>query len=137
MGDSQKAAEEGRNLKTENTDLRKDLVAAQQEVQTLNSVVERCVEKLEQDGRERPHLVDKRMVTQMLAAYLEQRDNPTASQEIMSKMADLLGFTTAEREQVGLSQRRRTLLEQQVDPASLAELTDRFVDFLLEESEGG
>merc|ERR1712060_319502 len=135
MGDSQKAAEEGRNLKTENTDLRKDLVAAQQEVQTLNSVVERCVEKLEQDGRERPHLVDKRMVTQMLAAYLEQRDNPRQREEIMTKMADLLGFTTAEREQVGLVQRRRTLAEND-EPAGLLDLADRFADFLLEESEG-
>ena len=37
------------------------------ERQKLNDVVERCVEKLEKESRERPHLVDKRMVTQMLA----------------------------------------------------------------------
>ena len=32
--------------------------------------------------------VDKRMVTQMLAAYLEQRDHPGPQQEIMAKMAE-------------------------------------------------
>ena len=32
--------------------------------------------------------VDKRMVTQMLAAYLEQRDHPKAQQEILTKMAE-------------------------------------------------
>jgi len=74
------------------------------------------------------------MVTQMVAAYLEQRDNPRQAQEIMAKMADLLGFTTTEREQVGLTQRRKTLLEHQ-EPASLSDLADGFVDFLLEESE--
>merc|ERR1712190_611147 len=101
-----------------------------QEKLKLSDVVERCVEKLEKESRERPHLVDKRMVTQMIAAYLEQRDTPRQSQEIMARMADLLGFTAAEREQVGLSQRRKTLLEQQ-EPASFADIADGFVDFLL------
>merc|ERR1712203_1299830 len=113
-----------------------DLEASQQEQKTLNSVLEQCLAKLEKEGQERPHLVDKRMVTQMVAAYLEQRDNPRQQQEIMARMADLLGFTAAEREQVGLSQRRRTLLEQQGEPTGLAEPSDAFVDFLYEESEG-
>ncbi|CAK9115174.1 Uncharacterized protein SCF082_LOCUS53314 [Durusdinium trenchii] len=65
---------------------------------------------MEVDSRERPFLVDKRMVTQMLAAYLEQRDHPGPQQEIMAKMADLLGFSTSEREQVGLSQKRSVLI---------------------------
>merc|ERR1712060_529701 len=111
------------------------LEAKTQETTTLNDCVERCLEKLEKDGQERPHLVDKRMVTQMVAAFLEQRDNPRQQQEIMARMADLLGFTASEREQVGLSQRRRKLLEQQ-DASGLAELSDAFVDFLYEESEG-
>lgn len=135
--DCQGSAEAGRALQAENETLAKELEQAKKEQEKLSGIVERCLEKMERESRERPHLVDKRMVTQMLAAYLEQRDHPTAAQEIMFKMADLLGFTTAEREQVGLSMRRRTLLEQQDDPASLSELTDRFVDFLLEESEAG
>jgi len=131
----QEAASTGRLLRDENISLKQQLATAEQEQTKLNSVVERCLEKMEKDGRERPHLVDKRMVTQMVAAYLEQRDNPRQQQEILARMADLLGFTTAEREQVGLSQRRRTLLEQQ-EATGLADLTDRFVDFLFEESEG-
>jgi len=130
------AAEEGRALKTESERLKQDLATAQLEHTKLNGVVEQCIAKLQKESQERPHLVDKRMVTQMLAAYLEQRENPRQQQEIMSKMADLLGFTAAEREQVGLAQRRRTLLEQQDEAAGLADLTDRFVDFLFEESEG-
>jgi len=134
--DSNQAAEECSTLRSENEALRQRTDTAEQEKQTLSGVVERCLGKLEKDGRERPHLVDKRMVTQMLAAYLEQRDNPVNQQEIMVKMADLLGFTTAEREQVGLSQRRKTLGELQ-EPAGLLDLSDRFVDFLMEESEAG
>jgi len=129
----QEAAEASRALKDENDSLRKDVATISQGRQTLNDVVERCVEKLEKEGRERPHLVDKRMVTQMLAAYLEQRDNPRHREEIMAKMADLLGFTTAEREQVGLAQRRKTLLEQQDEGGDLG---NQLLDFLLEESEG-
>ncbi|CAK9114768.1 Uncharacterized protein SCF082_LOCUS53140 [Durusdinium trenchii] len=87
---------------------------------------------MEVDSRERPFLVDKRMVTQMLAAYLEQRDHPGPQQEIMAKMADLLGFSTSEREQVGLSQKRKGPIASE-EPANLADLTDRFVDFLMEE----
>ncbi|CAE8623530.1 unnamed protein product [Polarella glacialis] len=135
--DSGQAVEECRGLRSENQELRLEVEASQQEKHSLNSVVERCLQKLEKDGQERPHLVDKRMVTQMLAAYLEQRDNTKAAQEIMAKMADLLGFTASEREQVGLAQRRKTLQEIQEEPAGLEELTDRFVDFLMEESEAG
>jgi len=132
--DWREAVDQSRDLKAENEDLRRNLAATAQEKDTLHDVVTRCVEKLEKESRERPHLVDKRMVTQMVAAYLEQRDNPRQAQEIMAKMADLLGFTTTEREQVGLTQRRKTLLEHQ-EPASLSDLADGFVDFLLEESE--
>jgi hypothetical protein len=32
--------------------------------------------------------VDKRMVTQMLAAYLEQSNHPKAQHEILTKMAE-------------------------------------------------
>merc|ERR1712039_1050521 len=134
--ESKEAADEGRVLKAENETLQRDLAASKEDQAQLTSVVNRCLEKLEKEGQERPHLVDKRMVTQMVAAYLEQRDNPRQQQEIMARMADLLGFTAAEREQVGLSQRRRTLLEQQEEPTGLAELSDAFVDFLYEESEG-
>ena len=34
-----------------------------------------------------PSQVDKRMVTQMLAAYLEQSNHPKAQHEILTKMA--------------------------------------------------
>merc|ERR1711870_51794 len=112
--------------KLENDSLKKDLAVARQEQTKLNDVVEQCIAKLEKESQERPHLVDKRMVTQMVAAYLEQRDYPKQQLEIMARMADLLGFTAAEREQVGLSQRRRTLLEQQEEPTGLAELSDAF-----------
>jgi len=136
QGDCQAAAEAGRALQSENETLRQDLGKARKEHTALSGVVEQCIAKLEKESRERPHLTDKRMVTQMLAAYLEQRDNPRQQQEIMVKMADLLGFTTAEREQVGLSQRRRALLGQEDEPVGIVDLTDRFVDFLIEESEG-
>merc|ERR1719414_1216223 len=96
-------------------------------------LVERCVAKLEKESLERPFLVDKRMVTQMMAAYLQQRDYPKQQLEIASKMADLLGFTIAERELVGLKDKRRTLLEP--SPTGLMDLTSRFVDFLIGESE--
>jgi len=134
--DCQEAADAGRALRSENEELRRDLTSAKQEQEKLTGVVERCLDKMENESRERPHLVDKRMVTQMVAAFLEQRDHPRAQQEILTRMADLLGFTTAEREQVGLSQKRRTLLEQQEEATGLNDLTDRFVDFLFEESEG-
>merc|ERR1719458_100629 len=104
-------------------ELKTTLQTVESEKSALNNVVERCVEKLEKESRERPHLVDKRMVTQMVAAYLEQRDNPREQLEIMSRMADLLGFTTDERKQVGLSQKRRSLLEQEEEPTGLAELS--------------
>merc|ERR1712194_524761 len=103
-------------------------MGATQETTTLNGVVERCLEKMEKDSMERPHLVDKRMVTQMVAAYLEQQDHHQQQQEILARMADLLGFTTEERNQVGLTQKRRTLVDQE-EPTGLNELTDRFVDF--------
>eukprot|EP00747_Dinoflagellata_sp_TGD_P095931 gnl/TRDRNA2_/TRDRNA2_166667_c2_seq1.p1 gnl/TRDRNA2_/TRDRNA2_166667_c2~~gnl/TRDRNA2_/TRDRNA2_166667_c2_seq1.p1 ORF type:complete len:618 (+),score=186.22 gnl/TRDRNA2_/TRDRNA2_166667_c2_seq1:1-1854(+) len=131
----QEAMEESSRLKSENADLKSGLETAQKEKEQLNGIVERCVEKLEKESRERPHLVDKRMVTQMLAAYLEQRDNPRQAEEIMNKMADLLGFMSAEREQVGLSHKRRGLSDQQ-EAAGLDDLADHFVDFLFEESEG-
>ena len=35
-----------------------------------------------------PSQVDKRMVTQMLAAYLEQSNHPKAQHEILTKMAE-------------------------------------------------
>ena len=38
-----------------------------------------------QESRERPFLVDKRMVTQMLAAYLEQRENPGPQLETLGQ----------------------------------------------------
>jgi len=114
-----------------------DLGAAIQERDSLNTVVERCVEKLEKESRERPFLVDKRMVTQMLASFLEQRNNPSASSEIMAKMADILGFTTAEREQVGLAKGRKKLLELREEPVGLAQLGDLFGGFLMDESEAG
>eukprot|EP00930_Biecheleria_cincta_P064306 TRINITY_DN4986_c0_g1_i1.p1 TRINITY_DN4986_c0_g1~~TRINITY_DN4986_c0_g1_i1.p1 ORF type:complete len:1047 (-),score=400.60 TRINITY_DN4986_c0_g1_i1:179-2959(-) len=129
-------SEDAKTLRMERDDLRQNLEVAKQEQKTLNGVIERCLGKMEKDAQERPHLVDKRMVTQMLAAYLEQRDNPGPQQEIIAKMADLLGFTSAEREQVGLSQRRKTLADMQ-EPQGLADLSDRFVDFLMEESEAG
>ncbi|CAJ1425368.1 unnamed protein product [Effrenium voratum] len=130
------AAQEGRALHAENQRLQDQLVGAQEEQKALNAVVERCLAKMEVDSRERPFLVDKRMVTQMLAAYLEQRENPGPQQEILHKMADLLGFTTSEREQVGLSHKRKTPLQME-EAAGLTDLTDRFVDFLMEESEAG
>lgn len=132
---SSDAADTGRRLQGQTENLQRELEEANLERERLNGVVERCLEKMEKDGRERPHLVDKRMVTQMVAAFLEQRDKPRPQQEILVRMADLLGFTTAEREQVGLSQKRRGLLDQREDAQGLTELTDRFVDFLLEESE--
>jgi len=133
--DNSQAAEDGKGLRRENETLRQELAMSQEEQKNLNTVVERCLAKMEIDSRERPFLVDKRMVTQMLAAYLEQRDHPKAQQEILTKMADLLGFSTSEREQVGLSHKRKSPLTE--DPADLSDLTDRFVDFLLEESEAG
>eukprot|EP00928_Gymnodinium_smaydae_P036369 TRINITY_DN25433_c1_g4_i1.p1 TRINITY_DN25433_c1_g4~~TRINITY_DN25433_c1_g4_i1.p1 ORF type:complete len:549 (-),score=177.86 TRINITY_DN25433_c1_g4_i1:36-1682(-) len=131
----QEAAEDGRTLRSELSSVREALAKAEEEKKALGGVVDRCVEKLEKDSRERPHLVDKRMVTQMIAAFLEHRDKPRQAQDIMAKMADLLGFTSAEREQVGLSQQRRSLLRQTEDPTNLSELSDRFMDFLLEEAE--
>ncbi|CAE7220784.1 unnamed protein product [Symbiodinium sp. CCMP2592] len=135
-------ADAGRALSTENEAWLLRWAEWKQELKSLNSVVERCVAKMEAESRERPFLVDKRMVTQMLAAYLEQRENPGEEVQalerhpaILNKMADLLGFTSAEREQVGLSQKRKTPLQMQ-EPQGLADLTDRFVDFLMEESVG-
>merc|ERR1712129_410042 len=135
--DCQEAAEAGRTLRTENDGLKSELEAKKQETQTLNDCVERCLQKMEKDGQERPHLVDKRMVTQMVAAYLEQRDFPRQQLEVLTRMADLLGFTAEERHQVGLTHKKRSILEQEEEPTGLAELSDRFVDFLLEETEGG
>lgn len=128
------AAKLNSSMREENATLRQQLEASQQEQHSLNAVVERCLTKMEQDSRERPHLVDKRMVTQMVAAYLEQRDHPRQQQEILTKMADLLGFSTSEREQVGLLRKRKALLDQE-ESGGFADLSDRFVDFLLEESE--
>uniref|UniRef100_A0A7S0ZXR3 PDZ domain-containing protein n=1 Tax=Noctiluca scintillans TaxID=2966 RepID=A0A7S0ZXR3_NOCSC len=125
--------QESRGLKLENEGLKQTLASVLQERDALKNVVERCVAKLEKESLERPFLVDKRMVTQMMAAYLQQRDYPKQQLEIASKMADLLGFTIAERELVGLKDKRRTLLEQ--SPTGLMDLTSRFVDFLIEESE--
>lgn len=133
--ETREAAETSRTLKEEAETLRQKLAASDEEKRSLNAVVDRCVEKLEKDSRERPHLVDKRMVTQMIASFLEQRDNPANAFEIMSKMADLLGFTAAEREQVGLAYGRKSLMTRMEEPSNLAELSDRFMDFLLEESE--
>ena len=73
--------------------LQDELAVAKDEQKNLNGVVERCLAKMEADSRERPFLVDKRMVTQMLAVYLEQKDHPGPQQEILQKMADLLGFS--------------------------------------------
>ena len=42
-----------------------------------------CAHACLEESRERPFLVDKRMVTQMLAAYLEQRENPGPQQELL------------------------------------------------------
>ncbi|CAE7516329.1 unnamed protein product [Symbiodinium natans] len=134
--ENSQVADAGRALSTENEKLQQELAMSKEELKSLNAVVERCLSKMEAESRERPFLVDKRMVTQMLAAYLEQRENPGPQQEILHKMADLLGFTSAEREQVGLSQKRKTPLQMQ-EPQGLADLTDRFVDFLMEESEAG
>merc|ERR1712135_178286 len=125
--------QESRGLKLENEGLKQTLASVLQERDALKNVVERCVAKLEKESLERPFLVDKRMVTQMMAAYLQQRDYPKQQLEIASKMADLLGFTIAERELVGLRDKRRTLLEP--SPTGLMDLTSRFVDFLIEESE--
>lgn len=133
--ETSEAAEDLTSLRLENKKLHQELAMAQEEQKSLNGVVERCLAKMEMDSRERPFLVDKRMVTQMLAAYLEQSNHPKAQHEILTKMADLLGFSTSEREQVGLSQKRKGPLSD--DPANLSELTDRFVDFLMEESEAG
>mmetsp|Transcript_24118 Transcript_24118/g.55696 ORF Transcript_24118/g.55696 Transcript_24118/m.55696 type:complete len:301 (-) Transcript_24118:90-992(-) len=133
---SKDVLELGEQHQKENAALKEELAAALQEKQHLSGIVERCVEKLEKESRERPHLVDKRMATQMLAAYLEQRENPREQQEILNKMADLLGFTAAEREQVGLTQRRKRLDPEAEEPSDFSDLTDRFVEFLHEESEG-
>lgn len=123
-----------RQLREEIVQLKADLEKAEEEKVALNGVVERCLEKLHREGQERPHLVDKRMVTQMLAAYLEQRDNQKRRDEVMAKMADLLGFTAGEREQVGLLQKRKSL-SLEPEPLSFEELTNQFVDFLHEEVE--
>lgn len=131
--DMREAASAGTKLRDENIALKSDLEQAQKEKASLSDVIQRCVEKLEKESQERPHLVDKRMVTQMMAAYLEQRDNPREQQEITARMADLLGFTAAEREQCGLRDVRRGLRTPGED--GVEELTNAFVDFLLEESE--
>ena len=68
--------------------LQEELLVAREEAKKLNGVVERCLAKMEAESRERPFLVDKRMVTQMLAAYLEQREHPGPQQEILQKMAE-------------------------------------------------
>lgn len=128
------SAEAGERLRGEVDRLEKDLEKALREKTATDDVARRCLEKLQHEGLERPHLVDKRMVTQMLAAYLEQRDNQKARDEVMARMADLLGFTAAERAQVGLSQKRKGL-SLEPEPVSLEELTNQFVDFLHEEAE--
>jgi len=133
---SAEATELGERCQRENESLKEQLAAALREKEQLSGIVERCVEKLEKESRERPHLIDKRMATQMIAAYLEQRENPKEQQEILAKMADLLGFTAAEREQVGLVQRRRRINPDAEEPSDFNDLTDRFVEFLYEESEG-
>ena len=46
-----------------------------------------------------PSQVDKRMVTQMLAAYLEQSNHPKAQHEILTKMAE----TRRHRKNAGVS----------------------------------
>jgi len=132
--ESQEIVEAGKQMKVENEQMKIDLSKAQAEQEKLREVVDRCLTKMEKEAQERPYLVDKRMVTQMVAAYLEQKHHPRQQHEILARMADLLGFTSAEREQVGLSQKRRGLLDQD-ESAGLAELSDRFVDFLFEESE--
>merc|ERR1719329_753202 len=73
---------------------------ALKEKDEMSRLVEGCVEKLEKETRERPHLCDKRLVMQMLATYLEQQGNPRQQLEICSKMADVLGFSMSERQQV-------------------------------------
>ncbi|CAK0891736.1 unnamed protein product, partial [Prorocentrum cordatum] len=78
--EGRQTAEEGRALREANDGLSRELEASKKDREELNGVLQRCLAKLEKEGMERPHLVDKRMVTQMLASYLEQRDNPRQSQ---------------------------------------------------------
>merc|ERR1719161_792743 len=126
----------GRQLKGEVARLEADLESTRKEKEALDDVVKRCLDKLQKIGLEQPYQVDKRMVTQMIAAFLEQRDNPRNQNEVMAKMADLLGFTSAERAQVGLKDKRKGL-SLEPEPASFEELTAQFVDFLHEEVEQG
>lgn len=130
-----RAAEEAKTLAAERDALQAALQSAQQEQAQLRGVLDRCLQRMEKEGQERPHLVDKRMVTQMVAAYLEQRDHPKQQQEIMSRMADLLGFTTQEREQVGLASRRKSLIEHQDEPEDLEDFAKLFVNFLEKETD--
>lgn len=97
------------------------------EKEEISRMVEGCIEKLEKETSERPHLCDKRLVTQMLASYLEQQGNPRQQLEICSKMADVLGFSMSERQQVGLSQRAK---------ANSEAVAGSFAEYLLGQSEG-
>jgi len=110
------------------SELHKMIEALKAENASLNAAVEQCVRKLQERPDESPFMVDKRLVIQMVIALVEQGSTPAKQHEIKQRMADSLGFTQVEREQIGVLPKAQRLS----DSARyvVGGLADMFVEFL-------
>jgi len=96
------------------------------ELVNAQEVSHQAIYKLRKDMEDRPFLVDKRMCVQMLVAYLNA---PKSSNiEILQRMADSLGFTKEERQQLGLE--RGVFGSGEEGGRSGSQLATGFMDFL-------
>jgi len=108
----------------------------------LNIELGRCMDELRKVAAERPFLWDRRLVTQGLCVYLEQRDRSTRA-EVLARLADTLEFTLEERERLGVT-RKLSRVEQDLADAAQAsrrrhvfsDLANQFVRFVSAEIDG-
>lgn len=77
------------------------LRSSEEEKGKLSGDLNRYLQKMEKYGEERAHMVDKRLVVHMVGTFMAKRDELTHHEEILARMADVLGFTLEERSEVG------------------------------------
>eukprot|EP00397_Hematodinium_sp_SG-2012_P001540 GEMP01001543.1.p1 GENE.GEMP01001543.1~~GEMP01001543.1.p1 ORF type:complete len:1430 (+),score=500.16 GEMP01001543.1:353-4642(+) len=114
-------------LRTETEMLQPENIRLREELRNAQDVSHQAIAKLRRDMEDRPFLIDKRLCVQMLMQYFSAPYDTRA--EILCRMADSLGFTQEDREQLGI--KKRVLGRNDRNSGNFG---DAFLDFLQEEA---
>ncbi|CEM02539.1 unnamed protein product [Vitrella brassicaformis CCMP3155] len=121
----------------ERNDLLQRKAFLENELKNYSSSVEGLLARLQKETEEKHFMVDRRVVNDMLTGYVESHvmGLHDRQRELLSLMSEMLQFSEADKEKVGLIGARLQQQQPQHPQQPTSTLVDQFMDFLAQETE--